>query len=950
MARKKTSAGANRKAMPNERLRRAREQHNLTQKELADKIGVTNITVNRWENGKVIPIPYYRQKLCNFFQMDAEALGLTPPVEKGKMSSRNPLPAVWNVPYRHNPFFTGREVLLKRIHDLRSSGRAIALTQAHAITGLGGIGKTQVAVEYAYRYHKEYRVVLWVRASLPELLVSDFISIAHLLDLRAKDEQDQAIVVAAVKYWLKEHKNWLLILDDADDVQIASDLIGSLGAGHVLLTTRTQHSGTFAQRIEVKKMEPEEGVRFLLRRAEILALDMPFDNAPKIERHRARELAQLLDGLPLALDQAGAYIQATACGLHGYLELYHKRSIDLLSTRDLRKTSDHPASVVVTLSLAFAGLQEANPAAADLLRLCAFLHPDAIPEEIITAGAAHLGPLLEPVATNRMKLDFTIADLRRFSLLERDPDSRTLTVHRLVQEVFKHSMDEQTRRQWAERAVRAVSQAFPDVEFTHWQQCQRLLAHAQACAAHIVQYNMVSPEAARLLDLTGRYLYQRGRYSEADPFLHTALAIQEQVQGPEHADTAACLNNLAELYQAQGKYEQAEPLYRRALAVREKVLGPDHPATATSLNNLAELYQTQGKYEEAEPLYQRALAMRESVLGPEHPDAALSLNNLAVLYADQGKYEQAEALSQRDLAIKEKVLGPEHPDVATSLHNLAGFYHTEGKYTQAEPLYQRALAIFEKMLGPQHATTAFCLDSLAGLYADQGEYKRAEALSRRALAIKEQVLGVEHPDVSQSLITLALLYQAQGKYEQAESLYRRALAIYEKALGPEHAYTAGSLTYLAALYLDQGKYQQAEPLSLRALVIKEKVLGPEHPSTATSLNTLARCYQLQGNYEQAESFYQRALAVREKVLGAQHPDTAATLRGLASLYQAQDRYEQAEQLYQRALTIYEKALGPQHPDTAQALKSYSGLLRETHREGETATLRMALPPPAHRSP
>lgn len=718
MAREKTAAGANRKATPNERLRRAREQHNLTQKELADKIGVTNITVNRWENGKVMPIPYYRQKLCNFFQMDAEALGLTPPVEKGKTSSRNPLPAVWNVPYRHNPFFTGREVLLKRIHDLRSSGRAIALTQTHAITGLGGIGKTQVAVEYAYRYHKEYRVVLWVRASSPESLVSDFISIAHLLDLRVKDEQDQAIVVAAVKYWLKEHKNWLLILDDADDVQIASDLIGSLGAGHVLLTTRTQHSGTFAQRIEVKKMEPEEGVRFLLRRAEILALDMPFDNAPKIERHRARELAQLLDGLPLALDQAGAYIQATACGLHGYLELYHKRSVDLLSTRDLRKTSDHPASVVVTLSLAFAGLQEANPAAADLLRLCAFLHPDAIPEEIITAGAAHLGPLLEPVATNRMKLDFTIADLRRFSLLERDPDSRTLTVHRLVQEVFKHSMDEQTRRQWAERAVRAVSQAFPDVEFTHWQQCQELVSHAQVCAASIAQWNLTSPEAAQLLDVTGHYLYQRGRYDQADSFLHQALAMREKVLGPDYPDTATSLNNLAELHQAQGKYEQAEPLYRRALVVREKVLGPDHPATATSLNDLAELYQTQGKYEEAEPLYQRALAIRESILGPEHPDTALSLNNLAVLYADQGKYEQAEALSHRDLAIKEKVLGPEHPSTATSLNTLAKCYQLQGNYEQAELLYQRALTIYEKVFGPQHPDTVKTMKNYADLLVE----------------------------------------------------------------------------------------------------------------------------------------------------------------------------------------------------------------------------------------
>src|SRR6266571_4578428 len=586
---------------------------------------------------------------------------------------------IWNVPIPRNPLFTGREDILKRLHDTLISNKTVALTQPQAISGLGGIGKTQTAVEYAYRYQSEYKVVLLTKADTRETLVSDFVTLAGLLNLPEKDAQDQSLAVAAVKRWLQTHRDWLLILDNADDLAMAREFIPSTAKGHILLTTRAEATGRLAQHIDIEKMEPEEGALLLLRRAGIIAQDDPIDKASIYDRAKAREISEIMDGLPLALDQAGAYIEEVACSLSDYLNLYRTRRTQLLKRRG-KSAADHPEPVATTWSLSFEKVEKAN-SAADLLRLCAFLHPDAIPEEIITEGAEHLGPILQHVANDPFELNAAIEELRKFSLIRRDPETKTLTIHRLVQEVLKDGMDENTQRQWAERTVRAVNRALPYVEFKTWERCKRCLPHAQVCAELIEQWSMEFNEAARLLNQAGEYLQARAQYAEAEALYQHALAIREKTLGAEHPDVAQSLNNLARLYEAQGKYAQAESLYQHALAIREKTLGAEHPDVAQSLNNLARLYDVLGQYERAEPLYLRALVIDEQVPGLDHTSLAIDLNNLALLYYNQGKYAEAEPLYQRALAIDEKTLGPDHPDVATDLNNLALLYQTQGKYT-----------------------------------------------------------------------------------------------------------------------------------------------------------------------------------------------------------------------------------------------------------------------------
>jgi tetratricopeptide (TPR) repeat protein len=645
------------------------------------------------------------------------------------------LPDIWNLPYPRNPYFTGREDTLKRLHDALTSNKTAALTQLQAISGLGGIGKTQTAVEYAYRYQSDYKAVLWAKADTREILVPDFVTLAGLLNLPEKDAQDQSLAVAAVKRWLQTNRGWLLILDNADDLAMAREFIPPTVKGHILLTTRAEATGRLAQRIDIEKMEPEEGALFLLRRAGVIAQDDPIDKASAPDRAKAKEISQVLDGLPLALDQAGAYIEEVAYSLSDYLNLYRTRRTQLLKRRG-GLVADHPEPVATTWSLSFEKVEKANPAAADLLRLCAFLHPDAIPEEIITEGADDLGPTLQPVASDSFELNAAIEELRKFSLLRRDPDAKTLTIHRLVQEVLKDGMDQDVQRQWAERTVRAVNNTFPSPEYETWERCRRCLPHAQACVLLIDQWGMEFTDVVRLLNEVGLYLSDRAQYVEAESLYQRAITIGEKTLGPDHLDLATMLNNLATLYSDQGKDAEAEPLYQRAIAIGEKTLGPEDPLVAIYTNNLASLYSDQGKYGQAEPLYQRAITIGEKTLGPDHPDLATRLSNLANLYSDQGKYTEAEPLYQRAIAIGEKTLGLEHPLVATYLNNLAELYRDQGKDAEAEPLYQRAIAIGEKTLGPGHPELALYLENYADLLRKTNREAEAAQMEARAKAIR----------------------------------------------------------------------------------------------------------------------------------------------------------------------------------------------------------------------
>lgn len=915
-----------------------RKRTHLTQQQLAEAIGMHRHAISRWEQGEVLPSSKaIVLELARYLHLDEQETrrlldeSMTAPVH------------FWGVPAPRNLLFTGRKKTFELLHAHLHVDKVNVSPQIVALCGLGGIGKTQTALEYAYRYALEYRAIFWIEAETMERVLFSWQRIAELLQLPEHSLTDQQRVVEAVQRWLSSHDQWLLIWDNVEDLTLLHRFLSLTRQGAFLLTTRRQALGTFAWGLDVSPMEPEESAVLLLRRAKLLEAKTATEAVPQLSKRDPSEcavvtkLVTILGGLPLALDQAGAYIEETGCSLVDYLHYYEQQQGDLLSRRG-NFTSDHVHSVTATFRLSQERVEHEQIGAAGLLRLCAFLHAEDIPEDLFHLNAEQagdFGPVLASLMSDPMHFDLALAALRNLSLVQRSVLTHTLSLHRLVQVVIREQMDAAEVRLWSERVIRLVNAAFPKVTFSTWADCERLLVHALVCVPLIELVGQALPASGELLEKTGRYLLERGRIDEAEPLLRKAVSLGELEDGFDHPKLIPRLANLGELFWRQGKYASAETLLSRTLALEERHLEANHLLTADTVNTLAVIYLDQGKYDQAEPFFRRALHMWEL---HNHSDKNAGLNNLALLYSRQGKYAQAEPLYQQALDVCKQMLGPEHPEVSFALGNLAVLYRDQGQHRRAEPLFQQAISIQERATGPGHPNLAFWLNGLAILYREQGKYEQAELLFQRTRDIREGALGPEHPLVAGLLSNLAVLYREQGKYEQAESLFQQALHIQEQRVGAAHPEVAFSLINLAILYRDQNKYEQAEQLFQRGMGIQERILGPEHPERANSLNGLATLYAMQGKYEQAEQLFRYALRIYERALGPERPHGASSLHGLALVYHKQGKYEQAEKFLRRALQIRERTIGLEHPDTIRTLNELTSLANVKEACGQAEVL------------
>ncbi len=608
--------------------------------------------------------------------------------------------SIWNVPHRRNPHFAGREDLLTELRRVLTSGQPAAWIQA--ITGLGGVGKTQIAVEYAYRHSEDYRVIWWVRAEETATLAADYAGLASTLQLPEHAATEQALVVGAVRQWLEGHTNWLLIFNDIQAPENLDTYLPRRPTGHVLITSRNQAWGGRAQPLTVRQLAPTSATAFVLERT------------GQTDHRAAASLAEDAGDLPLALEQAAAYIETTGLELAEYVQRFRTRQAELLSKGRL---AEYPRTVATTWELAFQDLREAAPVAADLLALCAFLAPDAISVELIREAAEYLpaGSALATAVGDDLQWDEAVAALRRYSLVEVSGD--LVSVHRLVQAMEREDLGEEARRSWAKAAVQMVNAAFPfdSNEVQTWPTCAQLLSHALVASGHAEALRVGDEATGRLLNDAGAYLHARAQFTEAKPVLERALAIRERLLGPNHLHTATSMNNLGFLLQSQGDLTGARPYYERSLAITERVLGPNHPDTATSLNNFGSLLRASGDLVAARPYYERSLAIRERMLGSDHPETAESLNNLGFLLQAQGDLTGARPYLERALAITERVLGPDHPTTAASLNNLGFLLQDQGDLAGARFYLERALTIFQKCLGPDHQYTVTVRNALKSL-------------------------------------------------------------------------------------------------------------------------------------------------------------------------------------------------------------------------------------------
>lgn len=750
---------------------------------------------------------------------------------------------LWTVPYERNVFFTGREGVLAKLRSQLNNGKNAAIAQA--ISGLGGIGKTQTAVEYAYRHRNDYTAIFWVRAETRSETQTDFVDIARLLNLPEKDEPDPGDAVQAVKRWLENTTGWLLIFDNADKPEQLTDFRPRMGLAqgttencpqHILLTSRAQtfDSLGIAQPIGLKQLSRQEAVIFLLTRA---GHTLNNEN----EKLAAASLAGALGYLPLALEQAGAYINAKSTDCAAYLKSYSRRKLSLLEKKG-PVAGAYLKSVATTWSINFQAVEATSQAAADLLRMSAFLSPEAVPYELIETGASALGETLanelKDMQDDPIAFAEVLASLTRYSLVRAEPSIQAYSVARMVQEVQKSVLTAEESQLWIQRIIAALTLALTEAGYENWPKIERLLPHAKKTLEHIETYGIDSEAATAFLAHIGQYFYERGLYQNAESPYHKALVLDQKRLGNDHPNIAKRLDDLATVYSAQGCYGDAEPLFLQSLTLSQQSLNENHPDIATSLNNLALLYWKQGRYKSAEQLLRQAIEIDKSNPDQSDPDIAARLGSLAIVYSEQDKDDDAEALYIQAIELGKRTLNEDDPLLAMRLNNLGGFYAERGRYSEAEPLFMQAIEIGGESLGYEHPSVATWLNNLAYSCRGQGLYEYAEPLFLRAIELGKLSLGEQHPEVAIRLNNLAVMYKEQNRHDEAEPLFLEAIKIGERKLGNCHATLAVWLSDLADLYQDQCRYSEAERFYGQSLAIFQKSLGSNHSSYQRVTNKL----------------------------------------------------------------------------------------------------------------
>ena len=675
---------------------------------------------------------------------------------------------------------------------------------------MGGIGKTELALQYARAYEQSYPGgICWLSARDQDVATQILTFAQTYLNLNPSEDLP---LVARIAYCWNHWPTFtpapteppihpsthpplspaLLVIDDVPDYDTIAPFLPTTPRFTLLLTTRQQHLAANVTPLPIELLDESAALELLKQLA----------GASRIEANleQAKALCHWLGYLPLALELAGRYLarkpDISLCELQTRLEAQD------LAAHALAKAEPgmtNTRGVASAFELSWQDLSEDAKELACLLS-CFALAP--IPWPRVEACL--------PDADTEAHEDLRDEQLCRFSLLKR-VDEGSYQFHQLIQRFIRTKLPQDS----------------PLIS-TY---CQAMVVAAQELDQ--------TPTQAQIL-----------ASSEVVP--HLAEAATQWCSQISDKDLIWPFEGLARFYAGQGLYARAEPWYEGCLNTTRDRLGNDHPDVAASLNNLGLLYSSQGRYSEAESLYLQALSLWRQGLGEEHPDVATCLNNLAEIYRFQGRYSEAEPLYLQALELRRQVLGKDHPYVAQILNNLAELYRSQGRYSEAEPFYLKALQLYCQVFGKDHPYVAQSLNNLAELYRFQGRYSEAEPLCLKALELRRQVLGNEHPDVAQSLNNLALLYYSQGRYSEAEPVFLQSLELYRQVLGKDHPDVAYSLNNLAEIYLSQGSYSEAESLYIEAVTILYQQLGDGHPNTQTVLNNLVSYVQRVLNNGQAD--------------------------------------------------------------------------------------------------
>ncbi|KAF6806923.1 Kinesin light chain 5 [Colletotrichum sojae] len=746
-----------------------------------------------------------------------------------------------------------------------------------------------MAIQFAHRLHatSPKTSVFWVHGSTKATFEESYRSIADVLALPRRHDPDVDVLVL-VRDWLQREDD-----DGGNNARIpTASYLPKKDNSKILFTSRSWDA---AERLtgngktihQVPTMEKKQALLLLQNKLK-----------QDVEKATAVRLVGTLEYIPLAVDQAAAYInkRSPRVTIQSYLDEFQKsekrKGTLLRSDRgDIRRYEGVSNSVVVTWQVTFEHIKREQPRAANLLSLMSYFHAQNIPDYMLyNYNSSNIGVESDDEHEETSDEDFEddLDVLRGYSLVAMTAVPGFLEMHSLVQFCTKVWISKfGSPDPWKTLFLQSASQHFPSGVFETWQQCQTLMPHIQPLLDKQPSEERDQLEWSKLLTNVSWYLVMLGNYSRAEVIVRQAVTIRTEILGQEHPSTLTSMANLASTYRNQGRWKKAEELGVRVMETKKTVLGEEHPDTLASMNNLASTYRSQGRWKEAEELQAKELEICARVLGEEHPDTLTGMNNLASTYRNQGRWKEAEELFVRVMETTSMVLGEEHPHTLTSMGNLASTYSNQGRWKEAEELEVQVMETRKRVLGEEHPDTLMSMGNLASTYRNQGRWKEAEELDVRVMETWKRVLGEEHPHTLTSMGNLALTYINQGRWKEAEELGVRVMETRKTVLGEEHPDILTSMANLALTYMNQCRWKEAEELQAKELEICARVLGEEHPSTLASMANLASTFWNQGRWKEAEELFFRVMETRKRVLGEEHPDTLASMNNLAYIWMKQ---------------------------------------------------------------
>jgi tetratricopeptide (TPR) repeat protein len=813
---------------------------------------------------------------------------------------------VWGQVPPRNKNFTGREDLLDQL--TASLDGQVTAVLPHALHGGGGVGKTQVAIEYAYRKAPSYDVVWWIPADQPSLILGALAGLTPHLGLRpatATGIKDAADAVLESLRRGEPYERWLLIFDNADQPEDLKEFLPK-GRGHTLITSRNQRWQGVVETITVDVFSRSESVEFLAKRV-----------SRAITGQAANRLAKELGDLPLALEQAGALQAETGMSVDEYLGLLAEKTRELLAEG---KPSEYPVSMTAAWRLSVTKLNDIQPDALELLRCCAFFGPEPIPRDVFRRGIAPTGPALGAILSDPIRLTRIIRALGRYALAVVDPSARTIQVHRLIQALVRDDIpaDERAKLRHDVHLLLAGAAPAQSSDQSRWPEFAALVPHLVPAQVQVCRTPEVRAFALTML----RYLNNSGDYPAARTFGELFIKQWTADSGEDHPDVLTAQWHLSDTLRYLGEYQASYEVIRPAVERARQVLGPAHETSLALAMGLGASLRARGDFPAARAIDTETVEFCRAELGPTAGRTLLAQNSLALDYGLASDYKRARDLHKSTYAEQSKAsTGVTKANVLASWISMSRAVRLSGEYAEARFLAEDAYEFSRQELGADHPWTLRAGRELAIALRHTEATSDSLALARDVVARTGNFYGVIHPDSLAAAIALANTLRVRGgteEIEEATAVTTQALIRYPTVFTPDHPYVHACAGNLAVLHRLRGDAAAARDLNQRSLDALHERLGRDHDYALTVAINLASDLAALGEVRQARELGEDTLARLRQVLGEEHPVTAGTAVNLALDLRADGAQAEADVLAADAAGRLAQSPGEEHPDTRAA--------------------------------